>query len=171
MLGQPMHGGAAGVAPKAGFLTKQGGILQSWQQRWFSIEDSVVAYYERTMTSAGSRDTRKGEITLSGALAIRASAAADADPTELEVVTNGRTYRLRASSVAERDEWLAALSATATAHGGLRGTADDLAHRRYCTISCRRGDMLVVTHCPPEVGAGLQAVIEGGTLWEQGLQR
>eukprot|EP01043_Picozoa_sp_COSAG02_P062302 COSAG02_NODE_8561_length_2523_cov_1.904290_1_plen_733_part_00 len=177
MLAQPLgDAGAsrakvAGTSPKAGFLLKQSEILRNWEQRWFVIENTVVGYYQRSTTSGGTQDTRKGEISLSGALAICPSTASGADPAELEIVTNDRTYRMRAQGVAERDQWLATLTATATAHGGLRGSADDLARRRYCTISCRSGDLLVVTHCPPELAAGLQAAIEGGTLWEPGLQR
>ena len=177
MLAQPVLSGGGGVlghavvAPKAGFLEKVGGLRHNWLPRWCAIEGTLLAYYERSTTSSGSKDTRKGEITLSGALGIGASTAADASPTELQIVTNERTYRLRAETVAERDDWLAVLSATSIAHGGLRGTADDLARGRFCTISCRGADKLLVTHCLPEVAAALQAVIEGGTLWNKGLQK
>ena len=137
-------------------------------RRWFVIEGPTVVYYDRSERGGVQTDTRKGDVSLAGALSIGVSQAPSADPTELQIVTPARTYRFRAANTEERDTWIAALTSAATAVGGIRGGANDLARGNYCTLSLCRWDRLTITHATPETVAALRTRIQ--TSWPKGLQ-
>lgn len=137
-------------------------------RRWFVIEGPLVVYYDRSEKGGVQTDIRKGDISLASASGIGISEAPRADPTELQVVTPDRTYRFRAANAEQRDLWIAALSSAAAAVGGIRGSANDLARGKYCTLSLCRWDRLTITHGTPETIAALRTRIQ--TTWSKGLQ-
>ena len=53
---------------------------------------------------------------------------------------------------------------------GCRGTAAGLAGGRYCPLSLRGGDTIVLTHPVPAVEAALQTLFEVEAAWPEGLQ-
>lgn len=97
---------------KEGFLRKKGGIRPNWLKRWFVIDGRSLQlrYYD------SPQGKEKGVLDLSEMWkkdCVRESTAPKTKTTdyEIEIELLDRTYRLRAASEDEREEWIAALHA------------------------------------------------------------
>ena len=113
--------GGYGKVPAAthdGYMTKVGGFRKNWKKRWFRLvaEDGELSYFEDARYFEGSyqdhRDYlryRTGTINIWQATGIRRSAAPSANDFELEILTPDRTWRIRAPSAEELDDWLSHL--------------------------------------------------------------
>ena len=95
-------------ATKSGLLSKKGGIRHNWKDRFCEAKGGSLDYHE----SNGPELELKGRVLL-GQAEIRISSVDTATEGEIEIETPERTWRFRAASEAERDEWLAALQTEA----------------------------------------------------------
>ena len=102
--------GACDAVRMSGCLDMKNGVLGSWAGRWAVLDGSRLALFRFFESEeAGSSPTLSLELGTTMQKA-RASGATDAAAEEFELVTDERTIRLRASTVGERDEWLAAFA-------------------------------------------------------------
>jgi hypothetical protein len=92
---------------KSGPLVKQGGLRRNWLARFFELDDAAVLRYFKGSGNDGSKPLQ-GQIDLSAVSQIRPSTAKLATDGEMELQTSARTWRLRAGTAAERDEWIRA---------------------------------------------------------------
>ncbi|KAH3761976.1 hypothetical protein Pelo_6199 [Pelomyxa schiedti] len=98
------------VSPdKAGFLTKQGGMVKSWKKRWFVLKGNTLYYF---VTTSDNEPT--GVIDMAGARVSASSRFKHA----LEITTIDRVYPIAAESAAEMNSWIAALTAAASRRPG-----------------------------------------------------
>jgi hypothetical protein len=104
------------VIAKEGFLRKKGGIRPNWLKRWFVIDGRSMRlrYYD------SQQGKEKGVLDLNEMWkkdCVRESTAPKTKTTdcEIEIELLDRTYRLRAASEDEREEWIAALHAAGAA--------------------------------------------------------
>ena len=129
--GAELHSSRAQLATveACGWLNKQGKIVKSWKDRWFTLCVGELCYYEqaakadlleRLLTGAGDdRSVRtvvpgasnpRGRIDLLKVFHIQGFADVDGEPPTVELSTVGRTYLLRCQSVEAMEEWVKALS-------------------------------------------------------------
>jgi len=85
---------------KAGWLTKQGGLVPSWKKRWFVLKGATLNYYQ-----AKTDQTSKGQIEIDGASIQPADYKKIGKKNCLEISTNGRLYYIYANSKEDCDEW------------------------------------------------------------------
>ena len=109
-----------------GWMEKKGGLRPNWLKRWFVLRSderyAELCYYE----TPERQHATLGRIALADVLEARPSQAPGAPESELEVCTEGRTYRCRASATSggaavARDAWVAALVQAVAAAKGAGG--------------------------------------------------
>eukprot|EP01012_Entosiphon_sulcatum_P019482 TRINITY_DN24371_c0_g1_i2.p1 TRINITY_DN24371_c0_g1~~TRINITY_DN24371_c0_g1_i2.p1 ORF type:complete len:119 (+),score=16.15 TRINITY_DN24371_c0_g1_i2:31-357(+) len=83
---------------KSGVLTKQGGLVHNWKERYFMVSDHVCKYFEH----AGSQRA-KGSFNLRDVREVKTVSSPSG--TVLQVVTTGRTYSMRAATESELQDW------------------------------------------------------------------
>ena len=85
-----------------GWLTKQGAKRKTWKKRWFELRGSMLSYY---VAPAGEE---KGALDLrhNAVQQVRVSTAENTERYELEIVCEGRTYRLACEHSEDRREWI-----------------------------------------------------------------
>lgn len=79
----------------------------NWQKRWFHLKGLTLSYYETNKVGVGK--VEKGKIDLSSVEEVKRSGAPGATEFELELVTDERSYRLRAPNGPEMEHWLVRL--------------------------------------------------------------
>jgi len=88
-----------------GWMTKKGGIRKNWLERYFELDSQGMLHYytesnEKPVKTGGSTKMQmcgydeKGVVELKNAEAIRMSTAPNAEPGEIEILTNERTFRM-----------------------------------------------------------------------------
>lgn len=98
------------------------GIRRNWLKRWFELENGELAYW-----ADDDKDEKKGAVNLFSASEIRQSEAPNATDEELEIVTDDRTWRMRAESEEDLQEWLSALNTALEAVKATQGkTAEQM---------------------------------------------
>ncbi|EGG13608.1 hypothetical protein DFA_11369 [Cavenderia fasciculata] len=90
-----------GTAIKEGWLTKQGGIIKSWKNRWFVLYNDNKLSYFKTAYDTVPIDT----ISLSNMVQIPVIKTVNNAHT-IELSVEGRTYFLAAQTLDEATEWL-----------------------------------------------------------------
>ena len=94
---------------KEGWLEKKGGVRTNWKRRWFVLGSGdagmELRYYEE------KDGDLKGVIDLEDSSGARESQAPKAWPFEFEVITAGRTYRVRDTDQDGCAAWVEALCA------------------------------------------------------------
>eukprot|EP00769_Ergobibamus_cyprinoides_P000378 gnl/Ergobibamus_cyprinoides/1372.p2 GENE.gnl/Ergobibamus_cyprinoides/1372~~gnl/Ergobibamus_cyprinoides/1372.p2 ORF type:complete len:168 (-),score=41.00 gnl/Ergobibamus_cyprinoides/1372:499-939(-) len=103
------------AATKTGYLQKQGGAVKTWKKRWFTLCPSTfeLAYFHSrdSVVVNGIIQLRYADVRTPSSLELAALPRRHSDPARLfSVVSGTRTYQIEASSPAERDEWLHAIS-------------------------------------------------------------
>eukprot|EP01012_Entosiphon_sulcatum_P019481 TRINITY_DN24371_c0_g1_i1.p1 TRINITY_DN24371_c0_g1~~TRINITY_DN24371_c0_g1_i1.p1 ORF type:complete len:132 (+),score=17.85 TRINITY_DN24371_c0_g1_i1:31-396(+) len=96
---------------KSGVLTKQGGLVHNWKERYFMVSDHVCKYFEH----AGSQrakvvvvarfafPNKQGSFNLRDVREVKTVSSPSG--TVLQVVTTGRTYSMRAATESELQDW------------------------------------------------------------------
>eukprot|EP01126_Amoeba_proteus_P045067 TRINITY_DN5033_c0_g1_i1.p1 TRINITY_DN5033_c0_g1~~TRINITY_DN5033_c0_g1_i1.p1 ORF type:complete len:443 (-),score=99.64 TRINITY_DN5033_c0_g1_i1:212-1540(-) len=98
------------MSGKSGYLTKEGGSYKSWKKRFMCIEGDSLAYYTKD-----NKKEEMGRIPLAGAT----TRPADYKNKKFcfQIETSNRIYHIQASSEAEMEEWMRALSNAANPRG------------------------------------------------------
>eukprot|EP01052_Picozoa_sp_SAG31_P027742 SAG31_NODE_2621_length_5362_cov_5.185256_5_plen_488_part_00 len=97
-----------------GYMSKIGANHHNWLTRWFELRNrdcklnagppvATLRYY--SFGRRGVKNKEKGVIEVSSKVQLRRSKAKDAAPMELELMTAGRVYRIRASSEVAFAQW------------------------------------------------------------------
>lgn len=122
---------------KRGIMEKQSrGIIKNWRRRFFILDRGMLAYYEPV------------HLYLQGQFDLTGYAAVDGYPSDtLQTIRlqsmHGPDICLRPSSMAERDEWLAALAthfAYGLRHADTPTAREDDALRMEAALSCAPND-------------------------------
>lgn len=97
-------------ALKKGFILKEGHLVKNWKNRFFVLENGVLAYYESSTDKAPYGVNKKGEILLQGTIAKVdknvITIAYDGDASTREGQTS---LALEIRYPTERDEWFDAI--------------------------------------------------------------
>ncbi|PRP85630.1 hypothetical protein PROFUN_06419 [Planoprotostelium fungivorum] len=99
------------MADKSGFLTKQGGTIKTWKERWCVLKNNKI-YYSKSQDKEGE----KGHIDLEG-LKPADVRISDKKKCSFEIKTPARVFYMIASSDSERDEWIRCIAASVATAG------------------------------------------------------
>jgi len=96
------------IIAKEGQLSKLGGVIKNWKNRWFILTDIYLAYY-------ASKEAKelKGRIPLHAIHDVQACTVPNKDNC-FSIFVDERKYIIQAPSTTERDEWLNVIKAGAT---------------------------------------------------------
>ena len=93
------------MARLAGTLEKKGGFRHNWLPRHFQLHTSALQYFDKEPPD----NNLKGSIEMATVTMIRESEAPNRHPHEMELITDERTFRIRAASEGEMVEWIHAI--------------------------------------------------------------
>uniref|UniRef100_A0A7S1GCV1 PH domain-containing protein n=1 Tax=Bicosoecida sp. CB-2014 TaxID=1486930 RepID=A0A7S1GCV1_9STRA len=97
---------------KSSWLVKQGKHVKSWKKRWCVLTDSTLCYFAEAVPGAAP----KAVVRLAVVSGVSVGVLGDGDdrsPLSFSVETPERCWRFIARSLAERDEWVAAIRGAA----------------------------------------------------------
>jgi len=98
------------MADKTGFLTKQGGKIKTWKERWCVLKNNNI-YYSKSQ----DREGEKGHISLDG-LNTDSVKTWSKKKSSFEIKTPTRVFYLVADTDAERDDWIRAIHSSLNTH-------------------------------------------------------
>eukprot|EP00735_Rhodelphis_limneticus_P014986 TRINITY_DN9112_c0_g1::TRINITY_DN9112_c0_g1_i1::g.18218::m.18218 TRINITY_DN9112_c0_g1::TRINITY_DN9112_c0_g1_i1::g.18218 ORF type:complete len:180 (+),score=11.67,sp/Q9ST43/PH1_ARATH/41.23/3e-26,PH/PF00169.24/4.8e-23,PH_11/PF15413.1/5.1e-08,PH_3/PF14593.1/1.3e-08,PH_9/PF15410.1/0.00014,PH_8/PF15409.1/0.0023,PH_6/PF15406.1/0.015,PH_6/PF15406.1/1.9e+03 TRINITY_DN9112_c0_g1_i1:30-542(+) len=89
---------------KEGWLTKQGGIIRNWKERWFILTDSQLVYFK-------DKDAIQPQalINLKQCTSIKGAEELLQKDYSFQLQTPDRTYFFLASSEQDKTEWINAI--------------------------------------------------------------
>ena len=92
---------------RSGWLDKKGGMRTNWKQRWFELEPTVLRYSE----SPGASEKGRIEIAHVNMARLSQRPKAPRSNTEMEVLTDDRTYWMSSDSAKNTLAWIDAINA------------------------------------------------------------
>ncbi|KAL6074629.1 Kinesin-like protein unc-104 [Balamuthia mandrillaris] len=92
------------VVSKEGWLTKEGGLVRNWKQRWFVLQGLSLLYFE-----APSKEKPKGSIPLDGCYLGVVENVTSKKHSFAIYHDSRRTFILQAASAEEMTAWMAAI--------------------------------------------------------------
>eukprot|EP00736_Rhodelphis_marinus_P000260 Rmarinus@m.22836 len=93
-----------GKIVKSGWLTKQGGIVRNWKERWFVLTDTHLHYYKDKEASAP-----QASISLKQCTSIKGAEEVLQKEYSFQLQTPDRTFYFVASQESEKTDWINAI--------------------------------------------------------------
>ncbi|EAX95627.1 AGC family protein kinase [Trichomonas vaginalis G3] len=90
---------------KAGWGTKQGGLIKTWKKRWFVLEKDALVYF----TKEGGEE--QGRIPIGSTCVVSPAPDCKKQPA-FKIVTSERTYFIVTDTQKECSDWISAISNT-----------------------------------------------------------
>jgi len=115
-----------GDPDKAGYLTKQGGLVKSWKKRWFILKGAFLYYFK----SPNRLSDTKGMVLLEDAIAQRAQFPGKSHGFTIQ--TQDRLYYIYAETDLDAEDWINAINKAATSRQ--RSISVQATVQIYCII-------------------------------------